>query len=118
MLGSSAFEGANRKTLLVLSFSGFEPTWPFGALGVAKSESLLSDYFFVGEGRLPYCPSAPFARQVYASRPLLRMLSLRINPLLVRLSVWRRWLSFQQDWRAGRASQDFSPSQEVGLPHR
>jgi len=24
MLGSSAFEGANRKTLLVLSFSGFE----------------------------------------------------------------------------------------------
>jgi hypothetical protein len=54
----------------------------------------LSDYFFVAEGCLPYCPSAPFARQVQASRPpLLRMLSLRIGPLLAPLSVWRRPLS-------------------------
>src|SRR5260221_12030162 len=54
----------------------------------------LSDYFFVAEGCLPYCPSAPFARQVQASRPpLLRMLSLRIGPLIAPLSVWRRPLS-------------------------
>src|SRR6266540_2305926 len=52
---------------------------------------LISDYFFVAEGSLSYCPSTPFARQVQASRPpLLRMLSLRIGPLLAPLFVWRR----------------------------
>jgi hypothetical protein len=39
------FRGQTGKYLLVLSFSGFEPKWSFGALGVAKSESLLSDFF-------------------------------------------------------------------------
>jgi hypothetical protein len=48
-------------------------------------------YFFVAEGSLPHCPSTPFARQVQASRPpLLRMLSLRMAPLLAPLFVWRQ----------------------------
>ena len=62
--------------------------------GAVRSESFLSDYFFDAEGSLPYCPSAPFARQVQASRPpLLRMLSLQTGPLLAPLSVWHRPLS-------------------------
>jgi hypothetical protein len=61
---------------------------------IVAKRTYISNYFFVAEGSLPYCPSTPFARQVQASRPpLLRMLSLRIDPLLAPLSVWRWPLS-------------------------
>jgi hypothetical protein len=87
-------QAAAGKKNFLLALLPAMPAQIFPSVSVVCPANGLSGYFFVAEGSLPHCPSTPFARQVQASRPpLLRMLSLRIGPLLAPLSVWRRPLS-------------------------
>jgi hypothetical protein len=92
--GMYAHASRSGKKNFLLALLPAMPAQIFPSVSVVCPANGLSGYFFVAEGSLPHCPSTPFARQVQASRPpLLRMLSLRIGPLLAPLSVWRRPLS-------------------------